>query len=458
MKAKFKYLETEVTMQINKGEKALDICNKYAFKANMDINDYDYKYGEITINLEEPLIEQLELPEDQDEIVIIVTKKKRIVELNIEGTNEKVVVKEGHTIGDAINALLRRLKLPLKRFNFLYNGKYMDENERRKSFGHIANRDDKQRNQMQILAFVNDEPLNEKGNENQNNTNKVNKNVENSIDDDADEAERIAFLYMNSSKFFIKLYLFSLIQFILISLFSFLGFQYDFDDAFSNTSNAFYWTICVVSIFILIASTIPFCLAEKPKGGCCAYFLWFVHIPVITIYCYLLKRHEGTDIIEGFYIVYQLIIFCLDFLFEIITNAIFKRYRGWVNLLILSAINVLTIYIMAGPLSNNYDNLKMSYEGFVNISIISAVMIAFIIMFNAPIISLNQEDNETGGALIGAISFTSVPFVVTLLLIVLFTVIGLILGLIVLFLGVIFAIFGIFIVVYVFALLFNGLL
>ena len=129
MKAKFKYLETEVTMQINKGEKALDICNKYAFKANMDINDYDYKYEEITINLEEPLIEQLELPEDQDEIVIIVTKKKRIVELNIEGTNEKVEVKEGHTIGDAINALLRRLKLPLKRFNFLYNGKYMDENE-----------------------------------------------------------------------------------------------------------------------------------------------------------------------------------------------------------------------------------------------------------------------------------------------------------------------------------------
>ena len=34
------------------------------------------------------------------------------------------------------------------------------------------------------------------------------KMLENSIDDDADEAERIAFLYMNSSKFFIKLYLF----------------------------------------------------------------------------------------------------------------------------------------------------------------------------------------------------------------------------------------------------------
>ena len=69
-----------------------------------------------------------------------------------------------------------------------------------------------------------------------------------------------------------------------------------------------------------------------------------------------MKRHEGTDIIEGFYVVEQLIIFTLDFLFVIITNAIFKRYRGWINLLILSGINALAIYIMVGPLSDNYDN------------------------------------------------------------------------------------------------------
>ena len=465
MKAKFKYLETEVTMQINKGEKAEDICNKYAFKANIDMNDYNYKYGEKKINLEEPLIEQLDLPEDQEEIEITVIKK-HIVEVNIDGQFEKQEVKEGHSLGDALKTLYNRLKKPLKNIFFLYDGKYIDENERRKSFGHIANRADKQRKNMKILAYVNDDPLNENNennenqNQNQNNTIKINKNVENSNDDDddIDDAERMAYLKMNSSKFFIKLYLFLLIQFILISLLSFLGFKYDFDDVFSNTSNAFWWTICVVSIFILIASTIPFCLAEKPKGGCCAYFLWFIYIPVITIYCYLLKRHEGTDIIEGFYIIYQLIIFSLDFLFVIIINAIFKRYRGWVHLLILLAINVLAVYIMAGPLSDNYDNLKMSHEGFVNICIISSVMIAFIIMFNAPIISLNQEDNETGGALIGAISFTSVPFVLTLLFIGLFAVIGFILGLIALVLGVIFAIFGIFIVVYTIALLFNGLL
>lgn len=455
MKAKFKYLETEITMQINQEEKAEDICNKYAFKANLNMNDYDYKYGEKTINLEEPLIEQLELPENQEEIEITVINKKPIVEININGNDEKEEIKEGHSFEDTVNSIFRRLQLPLNKFGLLYGGQLIGENDRRKSFRHIANRIDRERNRMKILAVDNNEPLNE--NENQNNTKKINQNTEN-LNDDIANAEQIVFLLMNSSKFFIKLYLFLLVQFILISILTFLGFQYDFDDVFSNTSNAFWWTICVVSIFILIASAIPFCLAEKPKGGCCAYFLWFIYIPVITIYCYLLKRHEGVDIIEGFYIIYQLIIFSLDFLLVIITNAIFKRYRGWVHLLILSPINVLTIYIMAGPLSDNYDNLKMSHEGFVNICIISSVMIVFIIIFNGPIISLNQEDNETGGALIGAISFISVPFVFALLFIALFAIIGFFLGLIALLVGILFAVIAIFIVVYTFALLFNGLL
>ena len=217
---------------------------------------------------------------------------------------------------------------------------------------------------------------------------------------------------MNSWKFFVKLYVFLLVQFILISVLTFLGFKYDIDDYFSNTTAAFRWTCSVITIFVLISSTIPVCLSEKPKSGCCAYFLWFVYIPIITIYCFLLKRHEGVDIIEGFYIIEQLIIFALDCLFVIITNAIFKKYRGWINLLVLSGINALAIYIMVGPLSDNYDNLKMSHTGFVNISIISSIMIALIIMFNVPIVSLNKEDDENANALIGAIAFNSIPFVV----------------------------------------------
>ena len=394
--------------------------------------------------------------ENQNEILISVVKKDpekdQIVHIDVEGVKEKVVVKQGTKIGEAIEKLFKFLKKPLKKITLLYNGQVIDENERRKTFGHIANRLDKEKKEMHVLAYGNgiDDTLNDNEKpKNEDGTIKIDENNEEPIN----EEEVTAYLLMNSWKFFIKLYVFLLVQFILISLLTFFGFQYDIDDYFSNTTAAFRWTCSVITIFVLISSTIPMCLSEKPKTGCCAYFLWFVYIPIITIYCFLLKRHEGADIIKGFYIIEQLIIFVLDCLFVIITNAIFKRYRGWINLLILSGINALAIYIMVGPLSDNYDNLKMSHTGFVNISIISSIMVALIIMFNVPIVSLNKEVDENANALIGAIAFNSVPFVIVLILLVIALVAGLLVGL----LALILAFFAVVVALYALVLFLGGL-
>ena len=353
--------------------------------------------------------------ENQNEILISVVKKDpekdQIVHIDVEGAKEKVVVKQGTKIGEAIEKLFKFLKKPLKKFNFLYNGQYIDEKDRRKTFGHIANRIDKQQKEMHVVAYGNgmDEQLND--NEIHQNNDEAIKIEENQGKSATDE-EITAYLLTNSWKFFVKLYTFLLVQFILIGVLTFLGFKYDIDDYFSKTTKSYKWTCSIITIFALICSIIPMYLSEKPKAGCCAYFLWFVYIPIITIYCFLLKRHQGEDIINGFYIVEQLIIFALDCLFVVIINAIFKKYRGLVNLLILSGINVLAIYIMVGPLSDKYDNLEMSHTGFVNISVISSIMIASIIMFNPQIVSLNKEDDETENALIAAISFNSIPFVI----------------------------------------------
>lgn len=394
--------------------------------------------------------------ENQNEILISVVKKDpekdQIVHIDVEGVKEKVVVKQGTKIGESIEKLFKFFKKPLKKITLLYNGQVIDENERRKTFGHIANRLDKEKKEMHVLVYGNgiDDTLNDNEKpKNEDGTIKIDENNEEPIN----EEEVTAYLLMNSWKFFIKLYVFLLVQFILISLLTFFGFQYDIDDYFSNTTAAFRWTCSVITIFVLISSTIPMCLSEKPKTGCCAYFLWFVYIPIITIYCFLLKRHEGTDIIEGFYVVEQLIIFTLDCLFVIITNAIFKRYRGWINLLILSGINALAIYIMVGPLSDNYDNLKMSHTGFVNISIISSIMVALIIMFNVPIVSLNKENDENANALIGAIAFNSVPFVIVLILLVIALVAGLLVGL----LALILAFFAVVVALYALVLFLGGL-
>ena len=80
---------------------------------------------------------------------------------------------------------------------------------------------------------------------------------------------------------------------------------------------------------------------------------------------------------------------------------------------------------MVGPISDKFDNLEMSHTGFVNISVISSIMIALIIMFNPQIVSLNKEDDETANALIAAISFNSIPFVIVFV----FLIIGALAGL-----------------------------
>ena len=457
MLAKFKYPKGDITIQIAQGQTAGQACFSFANKANINVDDYDFKYGEKMLKFEEPLIDQLELKEeDQNEIEIKVIKKDpeidQIVNVNVEGVQEKVVLKKGMSLGSALGELANRLKKPFKRLIFLYNGKIIDEKDGRKTFGQVANRLDKQSKEMNIVAYGND--LDEELNDNEIEKNEEDKNKIDEINVDSNDDEKeTAFLLMNSRKFFIKLYAFLLGQLIVIFLLTFLGFQYDIDDYFSNSSKAFYWTLSVISLFALITSTIPLCLSEKPKAGFCAYFLWLVYIPIITIYCFLLKRHEGTDIIKGFYIIYQLIIFILDFLFVVIVNAIFKRYRGWIHLLILSGINALAIYIMAGPLSVNYDNLEMSHVGFVNISVISSVMIALIIMFNTPIVSLNKGDDENANALIGAIAFNSVPFVIALILLIIALVVGLLLGLLALILG----IFAAAIAIYALILFLGGL-
>ena len=114
------------------------------------------------------------------------------------------------------------------------------------------------------------------------------------------------------------------------------------------------------------------------------------------------------------YIIYQLIIFTLDFLFSIIYNLIFKTYRGWLLLFILAIINIVTIVIYYFPLSNNYDNLKMSYGAFQGISIISSIMLFYMLLFNSPIMRLFEIDITDGDrALYGAALFNYIPFALT---------------------------------------------
>ena len=138
MIANFKYKGNEIKIQFKNEETAQEVCNRFANKAIINIDDFYFKYGEKVLDLDFPLLSQLNLKEETKEIEILVIKndpeKEHILALNIDGAKEKVVIKKGQSIYDSILSKLKFLKKPLKKLGFIYGGKFYGENERRKTF------------------------------------------------------------------------------------------------------------------------------------------------------------------------------------------------------------------------------------------------------------------------------------------------------------------------------------
>lgn len=478
MLARFKFEDKELTIQFNPEETAQDVCNHFVNKTFLNINELNFKFGDKALIPELPLLSQLNLQEETKEIEILASKKELVKEhyayVDINGVKEKVPIQKGKSIYDSV---IKYIKQPFKKFVLLVNGQAINERDRRKTFHQIANRENKRDNAINIIAYEMEENIqepmaNQNKNENESDENNKNKDEIKSQEQENQEKqtnleeqqplqdEEEAELLIDKPKFYLRLYVFLLIQLVFVGLFTYLGFHYEIDDYFSNSSKAFWWTIVTISIFALFSSSAILCLSADESCCFCKYFMMIVCIPIITIYFFLLKRHDGIDILEGKYIIYQIIDFGLDYLLLIFSNFIFKRYRGWLNLLLLVAINVLTIYIYAGPLSDNYENLKMSHDAFVGLSVISSVMIAFIIIFNSQILdaeSIKKSDNEASCSLFAAINFNYIPFFIVFCLIIIAIIIGLILAVILIIAAIILAIGIIVLAIFLIGLLLGGL-
>ena len=467
MQAKFTYEDKHLTVQFSRDETANQVCTKFVNKTFLNINDLHFKIGDKLLIPEEPLIYQLDSQDINQTIEILVVKRdpenEHIVKLYDEGQQKHMILKKGNSLIASVAAFLKK---PLKKLGLIVNGEYIGSNSR-KTFHQIANTDNKEKNSINIIVDEleddqqEQEQDKEKKDEEGENIKKhlmkeTDDNDENNEEKPTEEIED-EISTKDSWKFFIKLYSYLFVELILIGILTFLGFYYGFDDVFSNSSKAFWWSISTISVIALICSTIPFCLANLDNPGCCGYFLLIVYIPIISFYCFLLKRHNGVDIVRGFYIIEQIIIFALDFLCLILSNLIIKGYRGWHNFFILAAINILAIYICAGPISNNHEIFKFSHKGFVNMSLISTFMIVFILIFNSLISGINNEENETGMALIGALIFDFIPFIAFLILIGIAILVGLLLAVIFLVLGIVLVFLVVVFVAYILLSFISGL-
>ena len=75
MIANFKYKGNEIKIQFKNEETAQEVCNRFANKAIINIDDFYFKYGEKVLDLDFPLLSQLNLKEETKEIEILAIKK-----------------------------------------------------------------------------------------------------------------------------------------------------------------------------------------------------------------------------------------------------------------------------------------------------------------------------------------------------------------------------------------------
>ena len=434
MNAKFKYEDKELTIQFNRDETAQEVCNHFVNKTFLDFNELHFKYDNRLLNMEIPLIAQLELPEETNEIEITVVKKDKdnehYVNVSINGIEKKLVVQKGKGIFESVSHFLKKRT---KTLLLLYNGQVLDATDKKKTFHEVANKTSKEQNSMNVIALDKEETNEEQrlirettlleGNEDEikKTTGEKEEDKINILDDEKEgkdekykeeikekkdyEEEDDS---MKSRYFFIKFYLILLIQYIFIGLLSFLGFYTGFDEIFSSSTAAFWITLVINSLFAFFFSFISVGL-EAVKNNKFKYFMLIIYVPIIVLFIFLLKTHKSVDIVEGKYFIYQIIIFAFDFLICILYNLIFPFYRGWLNAIFLVAINLLAMIIYCFPISETYKDLKVSNNGLVGLSIISTLMIVFLMIFNFEIL-----DKEKFEPLNFAIIFSYIPINIAL--------------------------------------------
>ena len=77
-----------IKIQFKNEETAQEVCNRFANKAIINIDDFYFKYGEKVLDLDFPLLSQLNLKEETKEIEILVLdigqskRKKKILMCN----------------------------------------------------------------------------------------------------------------------------------------------------------------------------------------------------------------------------------------------------------------------------------------------------------------------------------------------------------------------------------------
>ena len=395
----FKYNQNKIIVQCNVNDCMRDICKKFASKINADVDSKVYIFNNTKLNISSDLnltfAQQINSDDINDKEIQVYDNKDKeyTVKFTYKGENKEIKVKETETVGGLTDIIGKYIKKKKNSFFSLYNGNAILADDMDKPINQITKQLDQSDKQMDLIIEDGMEEEEEEGEEEgkrrRRSTRKsikstsiqgnINEN-ENEVDDAHEEL-----IYRNSKdagKFLIKIHIILFFQFLLIGIFTWLGFHFEFEQIIIDSNKSMIWSFIIVTLFSFFIASLLFCYNSEKQS--CLSFDIFVYIPIIIIYAFLLSNYTKND-----YILIQLSLFISDFLGVII----FIFIKGIGALLFALAFNTGLILLFY---YKEYFYIKEK-SSIITISILSFIFIAYISIFNH-IARQKFGDSEIKGA------------------------------------------------------------
>ena len=401
----FKYNQNTIIIQCNANDCMRDICQKFASKINADVDSKVYIFNNTKLNINTDLnltfAQQINSDDINDKEIQVYDNKDKeyTVKFTYKGENKEIKVKETETVGGLTDIIGRYIKKKKNSFFSLYNGNAILADDMDKPINQITKKLDQSDKQMDLIIEdgmeEEEEGEEEDGKRRRRSTKKsinntsiqgnVNVNVnENEVDDAHEEL-----IYRNSKdagKFLIKIHIALFLQFLMIGVFTWLGFHFKYDEIIIDSNKSMIWSFIIVTLFSFFIASLLFCYNSEKQ--CCLSFDIIAYIPIIIIYAFLLSNYTNKD-----YILIQLSLFISDFLAVIIFIFIFRRYKG-IGALLFSLASNTGLMLLFYYKEIFYIKEKSSI---ITISILAFIFIAYISIFNH-IARQKFGDSEIKGA------------------------------------------------------------
>ena len=394
IKAYFNYSGNRILILCSLDEKMRNICQKFAVKAQVNVDSKIYicenKTLSINPNLNLSFGEQINSKDTNDKEIMVLDDrdKEYTIQFIYNGEKKEIKVNEDENYQSILSQIGKMFNKGKMKLMSIYNGSIITDEDMEKPISQISKSIDIEDKKMNIL--LEDQDINEINDEPDNNNELV--HIKTNINDNGDNGKNdknSLLVYRNSiesGKFLLKINLILFFQFLLIGVLTSLGLYYDINKIFIKDLKSMLWTFIPIFLFISFVTLFIPCYGKNLYTKCLIFNI-ITFIPCITIYFFLLSKFI---IFKDIFIIICLINMC--FVSAIISILLLRKYKGFgyiILYLILSIIYMIIFYLKDEQI-NGYE---ITY-----ISITAALFFSYTLIFNN-VSRRKFEDDEIIGTI-----------------------------------------------------------